>query len=171
MAADVADPVEPVTFLLSDVEGSTRRWEAAPEAMAVPRHYDCSTRRSRVTAESGRWSRATVTVWSGHSVGRRTCPPWGLPSREAMSAGGVMASRANAGPMEEAGVKTRLFAVLASVALTVGMWSSASAITWGRPDVNNEYPNVASVRGIVEAQNLARISCSGSLLQTDATRS
>ena len=58
-----------------------------------------------------------------------------------------------------------LCAVVAAV-----MTSTAVAITWGRPDVNNEYPNVASVRGIVEAQNLARISCSGSLLQRDAQK-
>jgi hypothetical protein len=50
------------------------------------------------------------------------------------------------------------------------MTSSASAITFGVQDVNNAYPNVASVRGVVEAQNLARISCSGSLLQRDATK-
>jgi hypothetical protein len=50
------------------------------------------------------------------------------------------------------------------------MASTAVAITWGRPDVNNEYPNVASVRGIVQAQNIARISCSGSLLQRDAQK-
>ena len=50
------------------------------------------------------------------------------------------------------------------------MSSGAGAITFGRPDVNNEYPNVASVRGIVEAQNLARISCSGSLIHRDAQK-
>jgi hypothetical protein len=50
------------------------------------------------------------------------------------------------------------------------MSSSARAITWGRPDVNNEYPNVASVRGIVDATNTARISCSGSLLYRDALK-
>jgi predicted ATPase/class 3 adenylate cyclase len=35
-------PTGTVTFLLSDVEGSTRRWEEASEAMtvAVPRHYE-----------------------------------------------------------------------------------------------------------------------------------
>ena len=35
-------PIGTVTFLLSDVEGSTQRWEAAPEAMAVaiPRHFE-----------------------------------------------------------------------------------------------------------------------------------
>jgi predicted ATPase/class 3 adenylate cyclase len=35
-------PTGTVTFLLSDVEGSTRRWEEAPKAMAVaiPRHYE-----------------------------------------------------------------------------------------------------------------------------------
>ena len=35
-------PTGTVTFLLTDVEGSTRRWEAAPEAMAeaIPRHYE-----------------------------------------------------------------------------------------------------------------------------------
>ena len=58
-----------------------------------------------------------------------------------------------------------LFAVLALV-----MSASAAAITFGRPDVTNEYPNVASVRGVVEAQNIARISCSGSLLHRDAEK-
>jgi predicted ATPase/class 3 adenylate cyclase/DNA-binding CsgD family transcriptional regulator len=35
-------PTGTVTFLLSDVEGSTQRWEASPQAMAVaiPRHYE-----------------------------------------------------------------------------------------------------------------------------------
>ena len=35
-------PAGTVTFLMSDVEGSTRRWEQAPEAMAgaIARHYD-----------------------------------------------------------------------------------------------------------------------------------
>lgn len=46
----------------------------------------------------------------------------------------------------------------------------AGAITWGRPDLNNEYPNVASVRGIIEAINTARTSCSGSLLHRDAEK-
>jgi Trypsin len=68
-------------------------------------------------------------------------------------------------------MRTRLLVGLfAVVGLIVGMPSSAGAITWGRPDVNNEYPNVASVRGIVEADNLARLSCSGSLLQMDADK-
>ena len=56
------------------------------------------------------------------------------------------------------------------VVVAAVMASTAVAITWGRPDVNNEYPNVASVRGIVQAQNLARISCSGSLLQRDSEK-
>jgi Trypsin len=63
-----------------------------------------------------------------------------------------------------------LVGLLAVVGLVAGMSSGAGAITWGRPDVNNEYPNVASVRGIVEAQNLARLSCSGSLLHRDADK-
>ena len=35
-------PTGTVTFLLTDVEGSTQRWEAAPEAMAaaIARHYE-----------------------------------------------------------------------------------------------------------------------------------
>jgi hypothetical protein len=45
--------------------------------------------------------------------------------------------------------------------------STAQAITWGREDLDGEYPNVASVRGIVEATNSARGSCSGSLLHAD----
>ena len=56
------------------------------------------------------------------------------------------------------------------VVIAAVMASTAVTITWGGPDVNNEYPNVASVRGIVHAQNLARISCSGSLLQRDAQK-
>jgi len=67
-------------------------------------------------------------------------------------------------------MRTKLLALLAVVALALSMSSSARAITWGEPDVNNEYPNVASVRGIVEAQNLARVSCSGSLLHRDAEK-
>jgi Trypsin len=67
-------------------------------------------------------------------------------------------------------LRTRLFSVCAVVAFALGMSSSARAITWGQPDVNNEYPNVASVRGIVDATNFARISCSGSLLYRDAQK-
>src|SRR6266511_287111 len=67
-------------------------------------------------------------------------------------------------------MRIKLIALIAVVALALSMSSSARAITWGEPDVNNEYPNVASVRGIVEAQNLARISCSGSLLHMDAEK-
>jgi Trypsin len=65
-------------------------------------------------------------------------------------------------------MRTRVLGLVAVVTLVVS--SGAGAITWGEPDVNNVYPNVASVRGIVEAQNLARISCSGSLLHRDATK-
>ena len=62
-------------------------------------------------------------------------------------------------------------AVVGLVAVfSLALPSTAGAITFGEPDVNNEYPNVASVRGIVEAQNLARISCSGSLLHVDAEK-
>lgn len=45
--------------------------------------------------------------------------------------------------------------------------SSAFAITWGVEDLDGEYPNVASVRGVVEATNTVRSSCSGSLLHVD----
>jgi secreted trypsin-like serine protease len=65
-------------------------------------------------------------------------------------------------------MRKAVFGLLAVVSLVVP--STADAITFGRPDVNNEYPNVASVRGIDEAQNLARISCSGSLLHRDAEK-
>ncbi len=67
-------------------------------------------------------------------------------------------------------MRTKLLVLLAVVALAFSMWSTARAIAWGEPDVNGEYPNVASVRGIVESQNLARISCSGSLLHIDADK-
>jgi class 3 adenylate cyclase len=41
----VSLPSGTVTFLLTDIEGSTRRWETAAEAMtrAVPRHYELIT--------------------------------------------------------------------------------------------------------------------------------
>ena len=67
-------------------------------------------------------------------------------------------------------MKVKLFTLFAVLALALSVSSSVRAITWGRPDVNNEYPNVASVRGIVNATNTARISCSGSLLQMDAEK-
>jgi Trypsin len=67
-------------------------------------------------------------------------------------------------------MRTKLLALLAVIALALSTSSSARAITWGEPDVNNEYPNVASVRGMIEATNTARISCSGSLLQIDSQK-
>jgi len=67
-------------------------------------------------------------------------------------------------------MRIKLLAFLAVVALAISISSSARAITWGRFDMNNEYPNVASVRGIVSATNTARISCSGSLLTIDADK-
>jgi hypothetical protein len=67
-------------------------------------------------------------------------------------------------------MKIKILGVLAVLALATSMVSSAFAITWGRPDVNNEYPNVASVRGIIEATNTAATSCSGSLLYRDADK-
>lgn len=67
-------------------------------------------------------------------------------------------------------MRIKLLALLAVATLVIGVSSIAQAITWGRPDVNNEYPNVASVRGIVEAENRARVSCSGSLLHIDAEK-
>jgi hypothetical protein len=65
-------------------------------------------------------------------------------------------------------MRTTVLGLLAVVSLAVP--SGAAAITFGEPDVNNQYPNVASVRGIDEAQNLARLSCSGSLLHRDAEK-
>jgi hypothetical protein len=67
-------------------------------------------------------------------------------------------------------MKVKFLALFAVVALAIGISSSARAITWGEPDVNNEYPNVASVRGIINSTNTARISCSGSLLHRDAEK-
>ena len=67
-------------------------------------------------------------------------------------------------------MRIKLFASLAVVALAISMSSSARAITWGREDTHNEYPNVASVRGIIEATNTAATSCSGSLLHIDSEK-
>jgi hypothetical protein len=57
--------------------------------------------------------------------------------------------------------------ILLVILLALAVVSTAQAITWGREDLNGEYPNVASVRGIVEATHTARGSCSGSLLHVD----
>ena len=67
-------------------------------------------------------------------------------------------------------MKTKLFALFIVAALIFGITPIAHAITWGRPDLNGEFPNVVSVRGIIEAENLARGSCSGSLLHIDAQK-
>ena len=64
-------------------------------------------------------------------------------------------------------MKMKLFALLAVLALTFGVSSSVYAIIWGQEDLNGEYPNVVSVRGINEAENRASYSCSGSLLHID----
>lgn len=66
-------------------------------------------------------------------------------------------------------MKTRLLALLV-VAMTFGFSSIAQAITWGDPDTTGKYPNVVSVRGMVEDENRARMSCSGSLLHIDADK-
>ncbi|HEY4610317.1 MAG TPA: hypothetical protein VIH06_13970, partial [Ilumatobacteraceae bacterium] len=66
--------------------------------------------------------------------------------------------------------KSRLVGLLGASALVLAVAAPADAITFGRQDLANEYPNVASVRGIVDSKNLARVSCSGSLLARDAVK-
>jgi hypothetical protein len=67
-------------------------------------------------------------------------------------------------------MRTRL-AIFLSVALVVLAASSAAfAITWGEEDLDGEHPNVASVRGVDEATNTVRFSCSGSLLHADEVK-
>ncbi len=68
-------------------------------------------------------------------------------------------------------MKRVLFMILGTALLLVLYMSSiAQAITWGEEDVGGQYPNVVSVRGIVEAENRASFSCSGSLLHIDARK-
>ena len=64
-------------------------------------------------------------------------------------------------------MKARFFALFAVALVALVVSSTAQAITWGREDLDGEFPNVASVRGINEATNTARGSCSGSLLYAD----
>jgi hypothetical protein len=64
-------------------------------------------------------------------------------------------------------MRTRLFTLFAVILVAFAFSSTAQAITWGREDLDGEFPNVASVRGIVEETNTARGSCSGSLLYAD----
>jgi hypothetical protein len=64
-------------------------------------------------------------------------------------------------------MKTKVTTVIALLFVLMSASSTALAITWGEEDLGGEYPNVASVRGIDEATNSARFSCSGSLLHAD----
>src|SRR6185503_18227471 len=66
--------------------------------------------------------------------------------------------------------RSKLVGLLGAGALVLEIAAFAYAITFGRQDLANEFPNVTSVRGIVKTQNLARVSCSGSLLTRDATK-
>jgi hypothetical protein len=54
--------------------------------------------------------------------------------------------------------------------ILIGVTGMAKAITWGAADSNVNYPNVVSVRGIIEAENKALVSCSGSLLHIDGQK-
>ncbi len=67
-------------------------------------------------------------------------------------------------------MRTRCSLLLAVLVLAFAASPPARAITWGEEDSNGEYPNAVSVRGIVEATNTARASCSGSLLHIDAEK-
>ncbi len=67
-------------------------------------------------------------------------------------------------------MRTRCPLLLAVVSLAFAASPVARTITWGQEDSNGEFPNAVSVRGIVEAANTARSSCSGSLLHIDAEK-
>jgi len=71
-------------------------------------------------------------------------------------------------------MKTSQLARVAVVTVTCSIVSTAQAITWGQQDLNNKYPNVAYLRGIVEntppVLPIARFNCSGSLLHIDAQK-
>jgi len=67
-------------------------------------------------------------------------------------------------------MRTRCSLLLAVLVLAFAASPPARAITWGEEDLNGEYPNAVSVRGIVEATNTPRASCSGSLLHIDAEK-
>ena len=86
-------PTGTVTFLLTDIEGSTKLWEAGADetAVSVARHYellDAADRAARWRA--ARSSRVRATAWSARSRGRRT--RW--PRRSTCNA----RSRRNRGP-------------------------------------------------------------------------
>ncbi len=61
---------------------------------------------------------------------------------------------------------TKIALLSASICLALNSGASF-AITNGTEDLNNLYPNVVSVRGIIQATNLAAGSCTGSLLHVD----
>jgi len=62
-------------------------------------------------------------------------------------------------------MKTSQLARVAVLTVTCSIVSTAQAITWGQQDLNNKYPNVAFLRGIIEnkppALPIAIFNCSG----------
>ena len=74
VTAAFALPTATVTFLLTDVEGSTVAWERHPDAMrgVIARHYDILDAAIRVGTACDRSSRAKATASSAPLHGRRT---------------------------------------------------------------------------------------------------
>ena len=144
-------PITGGTFTVVGADGSNARW-------------------SRSGARRISERRARSTTSSAPPIGRRSS------SRSSSSADLVYRPRrkpagigtSGTGIGRRASLRRTVLGLLAVVSLVVP--SSAGAITFGQPDLDNQYPNVASVRGIVEATNTARVSCSGSLLHRDAEK-
>ena len=71
-------PVGTVTFMLTDVEGSTLLWESAAEAMgaAIRRHYQLLDAAVALHGGYGPRNRAKATAWwRRSSLRRRRWPP------------------------------------------------------------------------------------------------
>ena len=86
-------PTGTVTFLLTDVEGSTQRWEAAPAAMAaaIARHYELLDEAIEGrTVGCGRSSRVRATAWWRRSAE--------LPTRCGGGGGSTSVGRQSRGP-------------------------------------------------------------------------
>ena len=64
-------PTGTVTFLLTDIEGSTKLWEAGADetAASVARHYELLDAAITLHGACARSSRAKATAWSARSPG------------------------------------------------------------------------------------------------------
>ena len=92
-------PSGTVTFLFTDIEGSTRLWEEQPEAMRARLAHHDELVRDAIEAHGGRVVKSTATVrLATFATADRRCECGGRPRRWRCRAADVARRRGAAGP-------------------------------------------------------------------------